>query len=571
MVNEMAKANFDATEDDATAASRRESQAGNAQSASDAVNRRAPIAVNEESTTDQLGTKFQLRSNVLSRAVRLVPSILVFGSLAAIGYWGHHNHWKISAFSELTGSKKASVEGWCDEHGVPEDICISCRAELLPKKQLHGWCKEHGVAECVLEHPELAQLAETPVILDEDLEHARLALRTKERPKNDPTCKMHLRRIQFASREAVDKAGVDIGLVDRGRIVETVTANGEIRYDPTLVTRVASRARGSVWRVEKNVGDLVGEGDLLVLVDAALVGQAKAELLQAVAQLNLQENTASRLEDLEGVVPGRRLQEVEAAREDAQAVVRKATQTLANLGMPIKMADVLGRSGEEIAARIHFLGLPNTVSRRLDPHRTTANLVPVLSPGEGVVVTRDVVRGEVIDTTKMLFTVVDNHRMWLLLDVPLEDVDYVKVGQTVTFLPDGGTQEHTGQITWISTRIDADTRTVKVRAELPNPDGRLRDESFGAGRIVLREEESAIVAPKDAIHWEGCCFVAFVRDKEFLADDSYKFFHTRMVRPGVTNGDFTELIAGLLPGEVVVTKGSGVLRAELLKGNLGAG
>jgi cobalt-zinc-cadmium efflux system membrane fusion protein len=62
-----------------------------------------------------------------------------------------------------------------------------------------------------------------------------------------------------------------------------------------------------------------------------------------------------------------------------------------------------------------------------------------------------------------------------------------------------------------------------------------------------------------------------VRDKDYLVKDSYKIFHTRMVRPGVTNGDTTEVIAGLLPGEVVVTKGSGVLRAELLKGNLGAG
>jgi hypothetical protein len=44
-----------------------------------------------------------------------------------------------------------------------------------------------------------------------------------------------------------------------------------------------------------------------------------------------------------------------------------------------------------------------------------------------------------------------------------------------------------------------------------------------------------------------------------------------MVRCGVTNGDYTEIIAGVLPGEVIVTKGAGVLRAELLKGNLGAG
>jgi multidrug efflux pump subunit AcrA (membrane-fusion protein) len=116
-----------------------------------------------------------------------------------------------------------------------------------------------------------------------------------------------------------------------------------------------------------------------------------------------------------------------------------------------------------------------------------------------------------------------------------------------------------------------ETRTVKVRAELPNNDGHLRDETYGAGQIVLREEQDAIVVSNEAVHWEGCCHVAFIRDKDYMKKDSYKVFHTRMVRPGVTNGDYTEMIAGLLPGEVVVTKGSGVLRAELLKGNLGAG
>ena len=87
---------------------------------------------------------------------------------------------------------------------------------------------------------------------------------------------------------------------------------------------------------------------------------------------------------------------------------------------------------------------------------------------------------------------------------------------------------------------------MKVRAELSN-DGHLRNGSYGAGRIVLREETAAILAPKDAIHWEGCCHVAFIRDKDFLKEGSYKVFHTRMVRSGVTNGDHTEAIAGL-PG-----------------------
>ena len=155
--------------------------------------------------------------------------------------------------------------------------------------------------------------------------------------------------------------------------------------------------------------------------------------------------------------------------------------------------------------------------------------------------------------------------------MPLEEAKHVAVGQQVVFRPDGADHADTGTLTWMSTSVDNETRTVKVRGELPNNDGHLRNETFGVGEIVLREEDDAIVVPSSAVHWEGCCYVVFVRDKDFMKKGSYKVFHTRSVRPGVVIGDHTEMIAGLLPDEVVVTKGSGVLRAELLKGNLGAG
>jgi len=87
---------------------------------------------------------------------------------------------------------------------------------------------------------------------------------------------------------------------------------------------------------------------------------------------------------------------------------------------------------------------------------------------------------------------------------------------------------------------------------------------------VLRDEPDAIIVPSSAVHWEGCCNVVFVRDRDYFTSP-YKVFNTRSVRPGVVQGETTEMIAGLWPGEVVVTQGSGVLRAELLKGNLGAG
>jgi cobalt-zinc-cadmium efflux system membrane fusion protein len=130
----------------------------------------------------------------------------------------------------------------------------------------------------------------------------------------------------------------------------------------------------------------------------------------------------------------------------------------------------------------------------------------------------------------------------------------------------------TGTLIWISTTADPQTRMVAARAELPNPQGRLRNETFGAGRIVLRDEKEAVVVPNEAVHWEGCCHVVFVRDKGFFdSENSPKVFHVRTARLGGKNEKYTEVIAGVLPGEVVASKGSDVLRAELLKNSLGEG
>ena len=190
---------------------------------------------------------------------------------------------------------------------------------------------------------------------------------------------------------------------------------------------------------------------------------------------------------------------------------------------------------------------------------------------DGIVVARRVVAGEQVDASRVLFQLADTSRMWLTLNVSVEDAGRLALGQPVRFRPDGSREEVSGKLVWISTTADQQTRMVTVRAELPNPNGQLRNETFGAGRIVLREEQEAVVVPNEAIHWEGCCNIVFVRDKGYFDKDSPKVFHVRTVRPGAKNEKATEIIAGVLPGEVVATKGSDALRAELLKNNLGEG
>ena len=508
----------------------------------------------------------------ISGLVRSVPTILVLAVLTGIGFWGHHNSWAMPKFSEVTGNGKTEKDDWCAEHGVPESICVACNAELMPKEKLHGWCEEHGVHECPFHHPEVAQLEQTPKIEKRDLERATRALKLRKRKENNPDCKLHLRRIQFISKEDADKAGIDISLVDRKKIVETIPASGEITYDQTRIARLSTRTAGTVWRVYRNVGDNVRRGDILAVIDASEVGRQKADLLVAIAEYDLRKIQRDQLKRVAGGGDAERvLQEAEAAFSAAEIHVRKSVQSLVNLGFPLTTANLLKADRRKLVRNLRFLGLPDDIVRYLDPEKTTSNLIPVRAHADGEVVTRDVVAGEVVDTKKVLFTVVDTNRMWLMLSVAAENTRLLKTGRKVLFRPDGSEQEITGAISWISTKADPETRTVKVRVELSNRNGRLRDETFGTGKIVLREEPGAIVVPNEAVHWEGCCHVVFVRDKNYMKKGSYKVFHTRVVRPGVRTSSHTEIIAGLMPWEVVVTKGGDVLRAELLKGDLGPG
>lgn len=501
-----------------------------------------------------------------------MPTLLVMAALAGIGAYGHANHWKLPTFAAATGAGKPAIDDWCEEHGVPESSCVTCNPGLMPTGPDYGWCAEHGVHNCTLHHPDVAQLKEPPSVSEADFGRAARALALRDRPHNNAACKVYQKRIQFASVEAVQQAGIDVELVDRQPISEWISGNGEIRYDATRFANLSTRVPGTVEEVLGRIGDSVREGDVLAVIDAMEVGRLKGELVKALVAEELAQKNVDRLTGLrEGVVPGKQILEMEAELAQAEADVLSADQALANLGLPIDVDSLQGLTKKEIVDRLRFLGLPAPLAGQFEAQTATANLIPLRSPMDGVIVERQVVAGEVVDPQQILFEVADPSRMWLMLNVPLEQADLLSVGQQVEFLPNGSAQEVTGTLNWISTAADKQTRMVKVRAELDNSDGRLRDETFGAGRIVLREEPEAIVVPESAVHWEGCCHVVFVRNKDYFKDDAPKVFHPRSVRPGVTHDGMTEIIAGVLPGEVVVTDGSDVLRAQLLKNSLGEG
>lgn len=531
---------------------------------------------------------------------RSLPTLFVLACLAGVAYWGHHTGWKAPRFSDVFGSNSTHEEedwciehavpdskcikchpelagesgaDWCKEHGVPESKCTICHPEILTKGVAGDWCKEHGVPEsnCTLCHPEIAvrgtisgAARDVAVVADPSL----TALPEQKhgaagKPVKDPsTCQTHVLRVQFATAASVEKAGVKLGTVMERPMADTIKANAEIDYNRTKLAQVSSRVPGVAWWVGKEVGDHVSQGQVLALVDSVEVGRAKAELLQAAAHRHLRSQTLERTRSLSNIAAKAELQEHEAALREADIRQFNARQALINLGFALPPD---GPSDIPDQRELQLLGVPEGIRANLEAANTTANLLPITAPLDGVITSRNLVAGEFVETSKPLFVIADTSRLWVMIDVPQGVANRIAIGQRVRFSTEQTSDEAAlGTIAWISTAVDEQTRTVKVRADVDNSAGRLLAGMFGQAAITIREAPTAIAVPDEAVQWEGCCHMVFVRLTE-------EIFQPRKIKIGARSAGFTEVLIGVLPGEVVATTGSHVLKSEILKSNLGAG
>ena len=372
------------------------------------------------------------------------------------------------------------------------------------------------------------------------------------------------------SKNSIEKVGIRFGRVEKRPIRQTIPAHGIVSYNKNSLARLTSRVPGTVWRVEKQVGQAVRKGDVLAIVEARDVGQAKANLLQAVVKHGQTLRLRDRLKSVSEAVSDRARSDAEAEFRQAKIELMNSVQELVNLGLPIALREVLDLDDETLAKKLHFLGLPPEVVAGLDLHTTTTNLLPICAPFDGIVIGREMTVGEVVAPSESHFEIADTRRMWIVLEVRKEDANLVRIGQRIQFTPDGMAGEISANVDWISTEVDSETRTLQVRAEVDNPvlpittsttgtpvseQRLLRAQAFGMGEILVREEDWALTVPNDAVHWERGHHVVYAYDGE-------RFSQIKIVS-GVRERHWTEIRSGLKDDMVVATEGSHVIKAEL--------
>ena len=206
--------------------------------------------------------------------------------------------------------------------------------------------------------------------------------------------------------------------------------------------------------------------------------------------------------------------------------------------------------------RLQNLNVPAEVIAEMERTRKVPMAITWSSPRDGVILQRTAIEGMKAAAGDTLFRIGDISVMWVLADVPEYDLGSVKVGQPVTVrvrsLPG---RPFTGKIGLIYPQVNTQTRTTRVRIELPNPDGVLLPDMYADVEIGTGEAKPVVSVPNDAVIDTGARQVV-------LVDKGEGRFEPREVKLGARGERYTEIRDGVQAGEQVVTAANFLIDAE---------
>lgn len=307
---------------------------------------------------------------------------------------------------------------------------------------------------------------------------------------------------------------------------------GRVELDEKRVARIGANATGRITEIRAMRGQAVRTGQALVDVYSNELGAAQFALLKARSQAELLEREATRAQQLydADVIGLAELQRRENQLSIARAEVRSATNQVKVLGMTdAEIKDVLA-TGE-----IHSnFSVQSTIT--------------------GIVVDRQVTRGQVVQPSDLLFTVADLSSVWIVAEVPEQQSSGVAVGQRVEIdVPAlGGTPLSTTLI-YVDSIVNPETRTVVVRAQLDNRRGLLKPAMLATLIIESPPIQSLVVSGEAVINENG-------RDHVFV--EAGKGFRLTPVVLGEEREGVRVVQSGLAPGQKVVVKGAFHLNSE---------
>ena len=324
-----------------------------------------------------------------------------------------------------------------------------------------------------------------------------------DEPIEGPTIRVSLDRVQ--------RSGVRSEPAAARVLVQPVRGVGAVAIDERKLVIVALRSEGYIEDLFVNTtGQTVRAGEPLFRVYSSQIQQAQTDLLVAIGAMQ------------RGTVGA-----------DAERSLNGAMQRLRNLGVPESRIEEVRKTGAN----------PRTIDWP--------------APANGSVISKRIINGQRVAAGDELYRIADLSTVWVIADVAEADVAMVRPGTRalVTFRAYPASPAE-GRVTLIYPEVKSETRTARVRIELPNPEGLLKADMYADVVFQVGANEAPVVTiPNSAVIDSGSQQIVLVSRGEGR-------FEPRAVKLGRRGEGYREVLGGIREGEEVVTTATFLIDAE---------
>ncbi len=320
---------------------------------------------------------------------------------------------------------------------------------------------------------------------------------------------------------------IQVSEVQSQDLSDMLRVAGQIDFDEQALTRIGASVTGRVTQIQASLGQVVNKGDTLALINSSELSGSQLAYLKARSEKELHRRTAERAKTLfeADVISAAELQRRESEYEIASAETRAAQDQLRVLGVSAKSIERLAATG------------------------SIDSVAGVVATIKGVVVERKIAAGQVVQPSDVLFAVADLSRVWAVAQVPEQQISQVKVGQTVTIeVPALENEKLEGKLIYVGQTVNPDTRTVLVRTELDNKNGRLKP-SMLASMLIQSTPVKRVVVPITAVVRQDDT------DHVFIEQADHRFVLTPVKLAAEQNGQRV-VLEGVKPGMRIVSDGA---------------
>jgi len=314
-------------------------------------------------------------------------------------------------------------------------------------------------------------------------------------------------------------------------------------------------------------------------IPGGVLGEWKSKLVGAVARLRQAKTVLEREKSLVAKQASSQA-ELETAEREMQTAQADYQGLLEEIQLNVKLDRLKAENASKLAGaklnaaqqRLHLFGLNDGTINAIPQMKEDGRFaqLEVKAPRAGVITVQNITEGKFVENSQALYTIADTSNVWVWCDLYERDLgtlhEYMATGDKPAAIVKvtAFANAFGGLVDLVGSTVDEKTRTVKVRVQVKNEQGKLRPGMFAAVDIPLAEGKKVALVPRQAILSDEGQTFAFVHWKDDL-------WLRRDVNVGKPQGDMVEILSGLSAGEKVVASGGFLFKSDILREKMGAG